>query len=64
MASVITRFLPREQSFFPMFNEVAANICESAQALSGLLMTGSPVPERLKNWNTRAMISLTRSLPS
>jgi hypothetical protein len=36
MASVITRFLPRERSFFPMFNEVAANICESARALSGL----------------------------
>lgn len=36
MASVITRFLPREQSFFILFNQVAANICEGAQALSGL----------------------------
>lgn len=36
MASVITRFLPREQSFFTLFNQVAANICEGAQALSGL----------------------------
>lgn len=36
MASVITRFLPREQSFFILFNQVAANICEGARALSGL----------------------------
>lgn len=36
MASVITRFLPREQSFFPIFNQVAANICEGARTLSGL----------------------------
>jgi len=36
MTNIITRFLPRERSFFGLFNEVAANICDSARALSGL----------------------------